>query len=71
MIGHFVSATCKGEACACGQPASHKVGEEIPNDEPTEEWCGMKNRFADRHNLTAYVCCSHFRMLFGDAVFCP
>ena len=47
---HFVSATCGGETCRCGQPATHKVGEEIAFDEPVKQ----------RHNLTAYVCCMCF-----------
>lgn len=69
MIGHFVSKTCVGETCACGQPASHKVGEEIAYDEPmTQEVLGLK--LQDRHNFTAYVCCHHFALLFGSAVFC-
>lgn len=34
MITHFVSKTCAGERCACGRPAAHKLGEEIPHDEP-------------------------------------
>lgn len=59
---HHVSLSCEGERCAiCGKPATHKVGEEIMWDDPTPA----------RHNLTAYVCCHHFRLLFGDAVPCP
>jgi len=54
--GHPVSATCKGERCSiCGQPATHKVGEEIPYDDP----------FKTRHNWTAYVCCEDFTVIFG------
>ncbi|USN15196.1 hypothetical protein KIKIMORA_00490 [Brevundimonas phage vB_BpoS-Kikimora] len=52
----FISATCRGERCACcGAPAVRKVGEEIPYDDP------LRNR----HNLTAYVCAKHFAQLFG------
>ena len=58
---HFVSCTCEGERCSiCGEPATHKVGEEVGFDD-----------FEIRHNFTAYVCCEHFRMIFGPAVFCP
>jgi len=54
--GHPVSGTCKGEICRiCGQPATHKVGEEIPYDDP----------FPVRHNFTAYVCCEDFSVIFG------
>jgi len=31
---HFVSTSCTGEMCQCGKAAKHKVGEEIPSDEP-------------------------------------
>ena len=57
---HFVSATCEGETCRCGKPATHKVGEEIPHDHPQQE----------RHNLTAYVCCACFTLLLGPATGC-
>jgi hypothetical protein len=61
---HFVSASCGGVNCAmcldldrkkC--PATHKVGEEIPDDDP----------YPIRHNLTAYVCCKHFCQIVGNA----
>jgi hypothetical protein len=52
----FVSATCKGEKCSvCGENATNKLGEEIPYDDPNP----------NRHNLTAYVCREHFRMIVG------
>jgi len=57
---HFISSTCEGEKCFCGEPATHKIGEEIPHDDPSQM----------RHNYTAYVCCEHFRQLFGEAVQC-
>jgi hypothetical protein len=51
----------RAERCSlCGAPATHKVGEEIPWDDPVP----------DRHNLTAYVCCAHFRLILGYAVRC-
>ena len=59
---HFVSTRCNGEKCRiCKKPAAHKVGEEIPSDDP----------FQQRHEFTAYVCCEHFRLIMGNAVFCP
>lgn len=61
-MGHFVSASCKGEYCSiCKAPATHKVGEEIMADDPNPV----------RHNLTAYICCEHFRLILGSAVSCP
>ena len=58
---HYVSKSCMGETCSmCGAPATHKVGEEIPWDDPVQM----------RHNFTAYVCCRHFRAILGDAVPC-
>lgn len=53
----FVSVTCEGERCWCGQPAVKKVGEEIPFDDPT----------LLRHNLTSYVCSTHYAQLMGPA----
>jgi hypothetical protein len=51
----------RGERCSlCGAPATHKVGEEIPWDDPVP----------DRHNLTAYVCCTHFRLILSWATRC-
>ena len=53
---HFVSASCNGERCRiCKLPATHKLGEEIPRDDPMPA----------RHNLTAYVCCAHFIEIVG------
>lgn len=50
----FVSRTCIGEECSvCGKPATNKVGEEIPYDDP----------LPNRHNLTAYLCAEHFDMI--------
>lgn len=58
---HFTSASCRGERCSvCADPATHKLGEEIPHDDPQP----------NRHNLTAYVCCRHFKMLLGPAAGC-
>ena len=58
---HFVSGTCNGVVCKCGKPATHKVGEEIPYDDPDR---------IKRHNFTTYVCCECFGKLFGSAVLC-
>ncbi len=54
----FVSATCQGERCFCGAPASHKVEEAIAYDDPNP----------NRHPLTSYVCRSHFRAIMGPIV---
>jgi len=56
MTDHPVSESCWGEICSmCGKEATHKVGEEIPHDDPSP----------NRHNLTAYVCCDHFSQIMG------
>lgn len=64
QAGHWVSGTCDGETChvrgavddrRCGANATHKLGEEIPYDHPMPE----------RHNLTSYVCCFHFKKILG------
>ena len=66
MFDHFVSGSCGGEKCSmCGEPATHKVGEEIPHDDPSSVLA-----LDMRHNFTAYVCCDHFRAIFGSAVPC-
>lgn len=50
---HPTPAACHGETCSmCPHPATHKVGEEILDDEI-------------RHNLTAYVCCACFGNIMG------
>jgi hypothetical protein len=51
----FVSKTCEGEKCYCGEPAVKKVGEEIPYDDP----------YPHRHNLTSYICAKHYAELMG------
>lgn len=54
--GAFISGSCKGEVCSvCGRPAEKKLGEEIPFDDPDP----------NRHNLTAYVCYEHFKIIIG------
>lgn len=59
---HFISRSSVGEVCRiCRDPATHKLGEEIPHDDP----------WRDRHNATAYVCCPCFVMVLGPAVSCP
>lgn len=59
---HFVSKSSVGEACrVCSAPATHKLGEEIPPDDPWQ----------NRHNFTAYVCCGCFKMVLGPRVSCP
>jgi len=59
---HFISESCEGELCRiCHEPATHKLGEEIMHDDPNP----------NRHNLTAYVCCKHWKMVLGDYTGCP
>jgi hypothetical protein len=57
---HYVHPYCEGEKCMCGEPATHKVKEDISWDEP----------FPRRYELVAYICCKHFKKLFGPAVHC-
>ncbi len=59
-INHFISGSCIGEKCQCGNDATHKVGEEIAYDDPNQA----------RHNYTAYVCCACFANTMGPAVNC-
>lgn len=68
-MSHPVSRYCVGVKCQfvkdpqlggspqCGDPASHKVGEEIFDDDPIPH----------RHNLTAYLCCRHYRLVMGGS----
>jgi hypothetical protein len=54
-----VNESVVGKVCLinnCGKDATHKVGEEILNGDPNPI----------RHNLTNYVCCRHYKMIFGD-----
>lgn len=63
--GHYISPTCGGEICGmCYRvfsttvAATHKVGEEFPTMDQTED-------FPMRHNLTQYVCCQCFGNIMG------
>lgn len=63
-MNHFVSGSCKGELCGLclrhksrREPATHKVAEEIPHDDPNQ----------NRHELTNYVCCECFVLIMGYA----
>jgi len=57
MAVMWKSECCGGEKCTmCGAPAVAKVGEEVMPDDP----------YRNRHNLTAYVCETHFRQIFKD-----
>lgn len=52
----YVSACCAGEVCSvCGKDATNKLAEVIFFDDP----------YPNRHELTAYVCKEHFRMIVG------
>jgi hypothetical protein len=67
---HFISATTEGETCTmCGLPATHKLGEQIPPDDPSLENT-ITFPMSARHNLTAYVCCFHFTAVLGPATGC-
>jgi hypothetical protein len=58
---HFVSASCGGETCSiCHRPATHKVSEEIMDDDERPI----------RHPLAAYLCCRCFRLVVGPAAKC-
>ena len=57
---HFINPHAKGVLCFCGADATHKVGEEIPRDDP----------YQNRHNFTQYVCCQCFVNIVGNAAFC-
>lgn len=59
MVKHFVSTSCEGEKCSiCKKPATHKVAEVILHDDPNKM----------RHEFTAYVCCEHFKLIFGSDI---
>jgi hypothetical protein len=68
---HPIPPQCRGERCTiCGGQAHHKVGEEfldgqgdleMPGAFPIASWMNMPIR----HNLTAYLCCGHFRQVMG------
>lgn len=58
MTERFISASCEGEYCFCGVPATNKIGEEIPYDHPNRQ----------RHNLTRYVCAFHFDSLMDRSL---
>jgi len=64
---HKVSGSCTGEKCTmCGDPATHKVGEEFLYDpEDTVKIGPMFEVAVSGHNMTAYVCCRHFNMIVG------
>lgn len=53
----FVSKSCVGEFCFCGEPATHKLAETIMWDDPQPS----------RHPLTTYICQDHFRQIMGPA----
>lgn len=68
----FVPASCRGEHCWCGAPASHKVEETIFFDDPiswinTNAWIEVPSvgRVLARHPLTSYICHEHFVQIMG------
>lgn len=55
---HFVSAAMQGWNCSCcGEPATHKVGEYIPHDDPQPI----------RHELTTTLCCVCYSIIMGPS----
>lgn len=61
MFKHFLSESCIGEKCKCGENATHKVGEQISSSDPS---------YGQRHEFTAYVCCECFCKLLGTYEWC-
>ncbi len=58
ISGFYVSKDCVGKICPidkCGQDATHKINEEMLDEEPNPE----------RNNLTSHVCCEHYQSIFG------
>ncbi len=61
MRPHPVSMYLESTRCAiCGSPASHKVAEELCEDNPNRT----------RHPWTDYLCCEHFLMIMGRGMDC-
>jgi hypothetical protein len=61
-MDHVVSEACQGRTCeyyGCGLHATHQVGEIVAGDAAT------------RPSTAAFVCCVHFRRIFGEAAMCP
>ena len=59
-MSRFISKYCTGELCSfegCSAKAKHKVAETIFDDDPIQS----------RHELTAYICDTHFRQIMGPA----
>lgn len=53
----------------CGEPATHKLGEEDPSHGQPAPDVGLRQPFVG-HNLTTYVCCEHFTRVVGLASRC-
>lgn len=73
MFNHQIDPSAQGASCGlCGQPATHKIGEDklaIPPRREGEQLSAYMTRTNQRHNFTAYVCCGCFGRLFGpDAI---
>ena len=70
MSMHFISTACINEKCSmCKKQATHKVSEEIIFDN-TSEYSAYTISEGMRHPFTNYVCCKHFKMIFGKGVDC-
>ena len=61
MTAHAGSAVCQGETCrfdGCTAAATHKLLEELGQNDPIPK------------RQTSFVCCVHFRAIFGAGVEC-
>lgn len=68
VMNHFVSKSAGGEKCVCGRPATHKLGEEIPFDEPCMS-CGetwrYQNAGGDREPTAPRTCTNMYHYSRG------
>lgn len=63
MALHFISeASSRDKSCNCGSDATHKVGEHFSLDGASSS--------THSHEVTAYLCCKHFALLYAEATFC-
>lgn len=60
-MDQFISESCKGQKCRCGEPAVKKIREVIMHDDPNQI----------RHPFTQYVCEKHFDEVLRPYLFSP
>lgn len=59
---HYIGRAMIGRKCSlCSEPASHKISEDIPPDDPAI-YC--------RPCHISFVCCEHFKKIMGPSVSC-